>query len=235
TLYHIKYCIAAYGSALLNLCGYGNGIKVGSQLTGSLSLFFLRQEDAVRLQSDRKVVCDVFKLDPDLDLITWQYDKNRIFKPKYFVVRDPHTNCIVVVVRGTFSLQDAMTDLLCEYEPYKGGLAHRGVIRSAEWIVDRSFEAIKNAVARFNAAGINCVGHSLGGAVASLVCLMIHDRIGELAELTSSPEFRVRAYSIGSPPWASRDLAEQAGPLVTAVVNEADLVPRLSFGNVTLM
>jgi len=43
-----------------------------------------------------------------------------------------------------------MTDLVCEYYPYKGGLVHKGIMDNARFVLDNSGKAIEKALEKFN-------------------------------------------------------------------------------------
>lgn len=48
--------------------------------------------------------------------------------PKYMIVVDHAHKSIVMAIRGTMSIQDIITDLLCENVPLLGGWSHQGFI-----------------------------------------------------------------------------------------------------------
>jgi len=43
-----------------------------------------------------------------------------------------------------------MTDLVCEYYPYKGGLVHKGIMDNARFVLERSGKDIEAALKKFN-------------------------------------------------------------------------------------
>ncbi|MGF1875791.1 lipase family protein [Photobacterium frigidiphilum] len=103
-----------------------------------------------------------------------------------------HKNDHVIAIRGTQSVADGLTDITCHsVGSDTGSQVHAGF--------QRTFVSMKPALTRYlrqSGAGsqngiIHCVGHSLGGGVASLVADWIK----------YSPEFkgRVYLYTFGAP------------------------------------
>lgn len=64
------------------------------------------------------------------------------------------------------------------------------------------------------------MGHSLGGAIASLLAIMLHKR--SLKELGFSPDI-VSAVGYATPPCVSKELAESCSDYVTTVVMQVNL------------
>ncbi|XP_027189675.1 uncharacterized protein [Cicer arietinum] len=77
---------------------------------------------------------------------------------------------------------------------------------------------------------LRLVGHSLGGAIASLLAIMIHRKSSK--ELGFSPNI-VSAVGYGTPPCVSKELAESCAGYVTTVVMQDDIIPRLSVASLT--
>ncbi|KAF9153770.1 hypothetical protein DFQ26_000446 [Actinomortierella ambigua] len=217
----IRLAIATYGS--LPWLYFGYSYK-------STALNF------VRLNSDRKNVIDYFKLNKE-DMITWHFDKRSALIPSYYIIRDPHTNSLCVIIRGTFSITDAMTDLVCEYYPYKGGLVHKGIMDNARFVFERSGKDIETALRKFNLDKLYCIGHSLGAGSASLLCSLLQDHLRDFiipADRSSTGKARrleVKAYLFAPPPIATLDLARSWEKTQLTIVNENDIVSRLSYGN----
>ncbi|CAG8680137.1 7401_t:CDS:2 [Dentiscutata heterogama] len=176
---------------------------------------------AIRMNSDKRIVQDFFGLDKQ-DFICWEYGQNAVSVPSYMVIRDPETNSIINVA-------DVITDALARYEPWNGGLVHRGVLRSAQYLVDRSLNDIKAAVAKFNVDSIEVIGHSLGASISSIVTLLLREKCKDL--ILSGID--IRAWNFATAPCCSYDLACKSETLnyIYNFVNENDVIPRLSYGN----
>ncbi|SON48549.1 lipase family protein [Vibrio tapetis] len=107
-------------------------------------------------------------------------------------ISQKHKNDHVIAIRGSQSVADGLTDMTCHTAGGdSGSKVHTGF--------QRTFASMRPALARYlrqTGAGqknsvVHCVGHSLGGAVASLVADWIK----------FSPEFKgkVYLYTFGSP------------------------------------
>lgn len=74
------------------------------------------------------------------------------------------------------------------------------------------------------------MGHSLGGAIASLLAIMIHRKSPK--ELGFSPDI-VSAVGYGTPPCVSRELAEScSGYVSTVVMQVCDCIGQCLFNNI---
>lgn len=157
--------------------------------------------------------------------------------PGYYVARDMRYDCVVVAVRGSKELADVVTNLSAEVEPFLGGHGHQGVVKSAHNLHEGLRPALAEFVDRYEpSGGVVVVGHSLGGAVAAALTLLLRqpslDR--EFDENNESERaknaFRsARCFSFAPPPFLSEDLAfrsQRAG--IVTMVGGFDVVPRLS-------
>ncbi|KAI1316173.1 hypothetical protein EDD11_010345 [Mortierella claussenii] len=215
----VRLAIASYGSLPWVYFGYS---------------FKVAPLNFVRFNSDRKNVMDYFKLKKE-DMIVWHFDKRTALVPSYYIVRDPKYNALCIIIRGTFSITDAMTDLVCEYYPYKGGLVHKGIMDNARFVLERSGKDIEAALKKFNLKTIYCIGHSLGGGSASLLCSLLQDQFADyVIPATPNPKeqkLEIKAYLFAPPPICTPNLAADWERTQIAFINESDIVCRLSYGN----
>nr|CAB3456593.1 unnamed protein product [Digitaria exilis] len=72
---------------------------------------------------------------------------------------------------------------------------------------------------------LRLVGHSLGGASAALLAIMLRKKSKE--ELGFSPDI-ISAVGFGTPPCISKEAAESCASYVSTVVLQDDIIPRLS-------
>ncbi|CAO3591175.1 unnamed protein product [Absidia cylindrospora] len=114
-----RFSMASYGWKGLNFIGQGNG-------------YFL---DATRYHSNARSLMEHLSLTSQ-DLLAYEFRSGQAFRPSYFIAHDRATDSIVLSIRGTMSSFDTMTDLVCDYEPWKGGLVHKGMKTSAMWFFD---------------------------------------------------------------------------------------------------
>ncbi|KAF9918238.1 hypothetical protein FBU30_000312 [Linnemannia zychae] len=216
----VRLAIASYGSLPWVYFGYS---------------FKVAPLNFVRFNSDRKNVQDYFKLNKE-DMIVWHFDKRTALVPSYYIIRDPKYNALCIIIRGTFSITDAMTDLVCEYYPYKGGLVHKGIMDNARFVLERSGKDIERALRKFNLKTIYCIGHSLGAGSSSLLCSLLQDHFANYmtAPTPQSPtpqKLEIKAYLFAPPPIATPNLATQWERTQISFINENDIVCRLSYGN----
>ena len=159
--------------------------------------------------------------------------ESKFQQPAYFVSRNDETGDVHLVVRGTASLMDALTDADCDadalFEGSDGALAnaraHRGMAAAARWIVDECGEVLKSQIALLEGSAkkprITVLGHSLGAGTAALATAMMHHSIPTL-----------RCVAFATPPCIDFEGAESCVPFLTSVVLHDDVVSRASLANV---
>ncbi|KAI7886710.1 hypothetical protein K492DRAFT_233231 [Lichtheimia hyalospora FSU 10163] len=219
--YFLGHAIIAYGWRGLSYLGdYAKYLK-----------------DVMKTRSNKEAIVRYLKI-PQEDLLGYEYGlrKGAVFQPSYFVSIDRGYEAIVLGIRGTWSLYDCITDLVCEYRPWKGGLVHAGMLASAQWFFTRIIPQI------FHYIHENCksetrpissfiiTGHSLGAGTAALITMMVADHIDELRRLSDNPNFQVHCYSYAPVASVSLDLSEKYSDYIDSFVCQDDLVARLSYG-----
>eukprot|EP00812_Abedinium_dasypus_P015931 NODE_95_length_2139_cov_354.473608.p1 GENE.NODE_95_length_2139_cov_354.473608~~NODE_95_length_2139_cov_354.473608.p1 ORF type:complete len:594 (-),score=102.02 NODE_95_length_2139_cov_354.473608:326-2107(-) len=100
--------------------------------------------------------------------------------PGQMVAVDQAAGCVVVALRGSSCLRDALVDLDCRPEPVSlgglEGLAHGGMLRSAQELIGPLADAVDTALERLTGPRrILVLGHSLGAGVAALVTALWMD------------------------------------------------------------
>jgi len=150
----------------------------------------------------------------------------KIFEPAYIILQNyikPRRYWIVV--RGTYSVEDILTDIAAEPEKFMDGHVHKGILRSAEFIVREIKECLKetmpNAVKgkKKENAELFFVGHSLGGGAAALATAMLRIE-----------NFNAKAVVFGVPSCIHRAtyLVNMLERYVTHIVLADDVIPRLN-------
>jgi len=71
------------------------------------------------------------RIDNDDYIYSNKLDGQVIGIPRHFIAFDEETSSIVVSIRGTNSVSDLVTDLLCETVPFSNGVAHGGMADAA--------------------------------------------------------------------------------------------------------
>jgi triacylglycerol lipase len=129
-----------------------------------------------------------------------------------------------VLVRGTVTGPDWLTDFHASVEPGPGGLlVHSGFNRVCKSILPDILGSLRNK----NPTRIHCVGHSLGGAVAALVAADLDAHVGGTSLYTfGSPRPGVRAFSEGLT-WSLGDTSINRGFNISDVVPMVPIYPFL--------
>lgn len=208
--YFVHYSLATYGAFLINYFGFGSGLM----------------SDFVRSKPDRKAALAHLKLKSE-HLLKWDFGALELFHPNYFVCYDERTKAIVLSLRGTLNFQEVLLDAICDYVPFKGGLVHRGFLRSAVWLEENLLPSLKSWLSQFQATNLHLVGHSMGAGVVSLFRMMLDDHV-----LSPDRAIPIRTYCFATTATASKNLCDAYKPHISTFINERDLVPRVSFGSV---
>lgn len=134
---------------------------------------------------------------------------------------------VILVIRGTQSIADVITDLLCNETQYgddnQTGMAHAYILESGQFIVEKHHNLLLDLCNRTGHKSVELVilGHSLGAGAAAMAGLEWNTR--------QDPRIRIsQVIGFGCPAILSLDLAEQCQSFVTTVVHDEDMIPRVS-------
>ncbi|KAF4650902.1 hypothetical protein FOL47_000781 [Perkinsus chesapeaki] len=157
----------------------------------------------------------------DVVFISTQCGQNR---PVFYVLHSV-TNAVVVVVRGTKSVADAVTDSFCDTARFtdspidEGYEVHRGMGIAANFVARTGMPYVLKALDKWKSNRLILLGHSLGAGTAILTGVL-------LARVLA---VKVECYTFGCPPITTkRDMPCPANLTMTTFVNEDDIVARLS-------
>jgi sn1-specific diacylglycerol lipase len=170
------------------------------------------------------------RIDPD-SVVYASFASDVVQRP-YCVLVDPEFAAIVVVVRGTFALEDAVTDLtLSPVSLEEAGAqygfdgaseyAHAGMFASAEW-VSRDLKRTGALESLLGPRGshpnyrLYITGHSLGAGVAAILALLLHSEFPTLKCLAFEPPGCVLSTGISMQDY------------ILSFVHGDDIIPRLS-------
>eukprot|EP00979_Chaetoceros_neogracilis_P011685 scaffold2946_cov278-Chaetoceros_neogracile.AAC.16 len=136
---------------------------------------------------------------------------------------------VLMVVRGTKTVPDILTDALLDNEDYQDGKAHAGILRSGKNLVDKHKDLMQNLldVSKKKRIKLSLVGHSLGAGAAAIAGM----------EFKRDDKFDVEVIGFGCPAIISKELSESTKDYITTVIGDADVVPRMSaatIGNLML-
>lgn len=166
---------------------------------------------------------------------------NELYQVPFIVLVDVKAKSIVITIRGTASMVDAINDLSLDDEAFsidvdqdpilsrdekldthdKEVRVHRGMLRSARYVLEvlRANRTLEGLKMRYPDFTVVCCGHSLGAGVATLLTLLLKQSFSPI---------RCFAYS---PPGCviSENGLKETQKFVFSVYIGDDIVPRLSF------
>ncbi|XP_031503115.1 uncharacterized protein LOC116266150 isoform X1 [Nymphaea colorata] len=151
-----------------------------------------------------------------------------LLRPGYYIATDPRNKSVIVGIRGTHTVYDLITDMVSssdEEVTLEGYSTHFGTAEAARWFIHYELETIRKCLQKHEGFKLKLVGHSLGGATAALLAIMLRKRSKQ--ELGFSPDI-VSSVGFGTPPCVSKELAESCTEFVSSVVLQDDIIPRLS-------
>ncbi|KAJ3180858.1 hypothetical protein HDU85_003943 [Gaertneriomyces sp. JEL0708] len=159
--------------------------------------------------------------------------KGGLFRTPFVICYDHPRQAVVVAVRGTLSTADILVDLNCDLveievprlgNPSMKAYTHAGMWKTARNVLEEIDSAgvlagIFSEANTYKSYRLLCVGHSLGGGVASLLAFLFRQRIHPNAEAI--------AYS---PPGCmiTGEANAYFETFCTSVVLGSDVVPRLN-------
>ncbi|KAI8062360.1 Alpha/Beta hydrolase protein [Gilbertella persicaria] len=170
----------------------------------------------------------------------------------HYVTVDHAAKAIVLTCRGTLGLSDLLTDLSFDYtdfnlpsESTKFFKAHSGMLDAAQLLAKEKgevYQKIRQGLQSYPDYGLVMCGHSLGGGVASLLCVLWSQQIKRDQGNKRLPSFvtsnqsglpagrPIHCYAYGPPGVMSLELSNYCAGLVTSVVYGYDIVSSLSWG-----
>jgi hypothetical protein len=134
--------------------------------------------------------------------------------------RDTDFLDVLMVVRGTKSITDIITDCLLAPEDYRGGKVHAGFLQSGKYLAETHIDLLRKICKMTDKKRIKVmlIGHSLGGGACAVAAM----------ELNELDDVEAEAIGFGTPSLLSRELAESAEEYITTVVSDDDIIPRLN-------
>ncbi|KAK9160691.1 hypothetical protein Syun_007032 [Stephania yunnanensis] len=151
-----------------------------------------------------------------------------VMRPGYYIGIDHRNKLVILGIRGTHTVYDLITDILSSSErevSFEGYSTHFGTAEAARWFLNHEIDTIRKCISKHEGFKLRLVGHSLGGATASLLAIMLRKTPEE--ELGFSPDI-VTAVGFATPPCVSKKLAESCSDYVSTIVMQDDIIPRLS-------
>ncbi|KAI4340200.1 hypothetical protein MLD38_025062 [Melastoma candidum] len=156
-----------------------------------------------------------------------------VLRPGYYIGIDPRRKLVILAIRGTHTVYDIITDIVSssdEEVTFEGYSTHFGSAEAARWFLTHEIGTVKKFLDKYEGFRLRIVGHSLGGAIAALLTIMLRKKSKE--ELGFDPNI-VTSVGCATPPCVSKELAESCSDFVCNVVMQDDIVPRLSLASLT--
>mmetsp|Transcript_53471 Transcript_53471/g.173999 ORF Transcript_53471/g.173999 Transcript_53471/m.173999 type:complete len:526 (+) Transcript_53471:62-1639(+) len=172
------------------------------------------------------------RIEGHVEVVTFEEATHMLCAPGHLVAVDHSSGAVVVALRGTVSVADALVDLAYKPEDIRlggqRGIAHGGMLRAAKRLQDSLAACVDRGLARLNGHGPKRVvvcGHSLGAGVAALVTALWRDA-------ARFPDVGVECFAFACPQVLDMELASAEEACTTTVVLEDDIVPRASFATI---
>lgn len=132
--------------------------------------------------------------------------------PVFNILHEEKSEQTIIWIRGTrlTDPNDAKINMKCAASEFQGGLVHEGYKNAALEMYKVISPYIKEETP------ITCIGHSLGGAVASVLTMVL-----------KSNNYNAKALVFGVPPVFSEEISKKAAEYILTIINSHDLVPKL--------
>jgi len=169
----------------------------------------------------------------DEEIIYANYSDN-ISKIPYMILLDHDWKSIVVTIRGTMSLESAVTDIeiapeeltkLGEEYGFNGhGLyCHTGMLATTDWLYRdiKKHGRLEKTIAEYEGYKLRIIGHSLGAGVASILSFLLRPKYPQLRCIAFSPPGCVM----------SENLANETKDFTTTYVVNDDIIIRINYEN----
>ncbi|XP_052059315.1 diacylglycerol lipase-beta-like [Mytilus californianus] len=158
------------------------------------------------------------------DLVYADYH-NRIFEIPFYVAIDKEKQSVVIAIRGTLSLKDAITDMSADSECLEcegliGCVAHKGILQAAQYVKKTLEEKhiLEDAFDRAQGSKLVITGHSLGAGTAALLAVLLKQSYPDLICFAYAPPGGLMSFEASQ---ASQDY-------ICSVVLGKDMITRLS-------
>lgn len=263
-----RFASASYGSNFLRVMGLSSTEEQLRKSTELMTLNLHHEHDSFSSHTGlppHTILLSSF-LDPQGVTGNTDWSPSAISPLIHFISIDDDSKAVVLTCRGTLGFEDVLTDMTCDYDDllwqgqrYK---VHKGIHASARRLLggngSRIMATIRATLEQYPDYGLILCGHSLGGAVAAVLAILISEPSQDesktgfvtsnmpklLTQRATTNEFGdnaarpinlpagrpVHVYAYGTPACVSELLRKATRGLITTIVNNADIVPCLSLG-----
>ncbi|XP_047164693.1 uncharacterized protein LOC124834123 [Vigna umbellata] len=168
------------------------------------------------------------RLNPDWVVKRVTYEDTLGHAPPYLIYLDHEHKEIVLAVRGLNLVNESDYKVLLDnrlgQQMFDGGYVHRGLLKSAQWLLNRESETLKRLWLE-NGSEYDMVftGHSLGSGVVSLLTILV---VNHRDGLGGIPKEKIRCYAVAPARCMSLNLAVKYANVIHSVVLQDDFLPR---------
>jgi hypothetical protein len=164
---------------------------------------------------------DFYKLDllPVGSVIMSRWNGKPLY-PVYLLATDHDTRTVYVIVRGSKTISDTITNCIALPAPFMGGYAHGGMVVCAKNLVDEIRPRLTMEMNAHPTYQLKLMGHSLGGGVAVLCAFILREEFPAL-----------KCTAIAPPPLLTEHLADKSSAFVETLIHGDDIVTRFSVRN----
>ncbi|EAR84464.2 lipase family protein (macronuclear) [Tetrahymena thermophila SB210] len=140
---------------------------------------------------------------------------------------NPIKHQIIIAIRGTANLNNWITNLKAfpvDFPDCDGCQIHMGFRDHAQSIQNHINQCVKNILEKYVDANVIITGHSLGGAIATLISVEVLKYL--------QPKNQISLYTFGAPKIGNQNFVEYLNQIIPnsyRIVNYYDAVPHLPF------
>lgn len=166
-------------------------------------------------------------LPPGYNLIAFGGGKDGVPHFKLLINQDIQT--YVIWVRGTdfTDINDIKINKQAKLISFYQGECHSGYFIGAYNIIYLILKYLNDE----HINKIVCLGHSLGGAVSSIIATILKKGdfgpVQNIGNIQQKFHNRIRALTFGTPPTFSESISEETNEFITNIVFKGDVVPKL--------
>ena len=159
----------------------------------------------------------------------------------HYIAFCPKRKIGLISLKGTSTVADVLTDALgmtvekdLRYKFHSKSQSekvtcHEGIYTAATRMADDTIDIVEHLFMPLKYQIIIC-GHSLGAGTACLLGLILRERIPTMRD-----SYPLHVYAYAPPPVLNHQACLECVPFITSIVNNADMVTRMSMNNVAAL